>query len=335
MTGCATGPASSARRRSITASCGRIASSSRRCGKPACWRPVAAPSVSRWGGRRCRRSSPRMAWRWWRPDPRWQRRAGARLDRNRPAFGSATEGLPRPGLLDRATFDELVGFRPADMARLPADLLPGGFDMVWSVCALEHLGKLDRGLAFVEAAMRCLKPGGIAVHTTEFDLDSKAAHAAARQHRAAAQRRHLDALAGRLAAAGHRMLPLDDGHGDGMLDRFVDLPPQEHEASPLGPVFPPHLRLSVRGFCGDLGGDHRHRRCRGGPDAAPGEPGATWRLFKLHRRETQQTLPAPAPLSPPASGTMTSKRSPMPWRCSKASRCRCGWPRWSAARSRR
>ena len=161
--------------------------------------------------------------------------------------GSATEGLYRPGLLDRATFDELVGFRPADMARLPADLLQGGFDMVWSVCALEHLGKLDRGLAFVEAAMRCLKPGGIAVHTTEFNLDGEGG-TLRRGSTVLYQRRHLDALAGRLAAAGHRMLPLDDGHGDGMLDRFVDLPPQEHEASPLGPVFPPHLRLSVRGF---------------------------------------------------------------------------------------
>ena len=161
--------------------------------------------------------------------------------------GTAAEGLHRPALQSRAEFDALVRFRQADMARLPAELQQGGFDLVWSACAMEHLGSLDRGLAFVESAMRCLKPGGIAVHTTEFNLDARGG-TLGRGSTVLYQRRHLEALAQRLAAAGHRMLPLDDGHGDGMLDRFVDLPPQEHEAPPLGAIFPPHLRLSVRGF---------------------------------------------------------------------------------------
>ena len=161
--------------------------------------------------------------------------------------GTATEALYRPALLDRAAFDSLVSFRHADMARLPAELQQGGFDLVWSACAMEHLGSLDRGLDFVMAAMRCLKPGGIAVHTTEFNLDA-AGGTLRRGSTVLYQRRHLEALGERLAAAGHRMLPLDDGQGLGMLDRFVDVPPQEHEAPPLGAIFPPHLRLSVRGF---------------------------------------------------------------------------------------
>ena len=172
--------------------------------------------------------------------------------------GSATEGLYRPGLLDRATFDALVGFRPADMSRLPADLLQGGFDLVWSVCALEHLGSLDRGLAFVEAAMRCLKPGGIAVHTTEFNLDGEGG-TLRRGSTVLYQRRHLDALAGRLAAAGHRMLPLDDGHGEGMLDRFVDLPPRRRGGA-ARPGLPAASPAVDRGLCRDLG---RNRGDRG------------------------------------------------------------------------
>lgn len=161
--------------------------------------------------------------------------------------GSAADGLFRPGLLERAEFDRLVGFRPADMARLPPDLQQGGFDLVWSACAMEHLGGLDRGLDFVVAAMRCLKPGGIAVHTTEFNLDG-AGGTIGRGATVLYQRHHLEALGHRLAREGHRMLPLDDGHGGGMLDRFVDLPPQDHDATPLGAIFPPHLRLSVRGY---------------------------------------------------------------------------------------
>jgi SAM-dependent methyltransferase len=160
--------------------------------------------------------------------------------------GSATEGLYRPGLLDRAEFDRLVGFRPADMARLPDDLLQGGFDMVWSVCALEHLGNLDRGMAFVEAAMRCLKPGGIAVHTTELNLD-EAGETLSQGGTVLYQRKHLEQLAARLAAQGHRMLPLDYAHPPGIMDQFVDIPPFEEGRVPLGHLSPPHLRLSIAG----------------------------------------------------------------------------------------
>ena len=52
------------------------------------------------------------------------------------------------------------------------DHLDGGYDFLWSSCAFEHLGSLDLGLQFVENAMRLLKPGGIAVHTTEYNVGS-------------------------------------------------------------------------------------------------------------------------------------------------------------------
>ncbi|MBL6458150.1 class I SAM-dependent methyltransferase [Belnapia sp. T6] len=159
----------------------------------------------------------------------------------------AAEALYRPGLLPRAEFDRLVSFRPADMARIPGELCRGGFDMVWSVCALEHLGSLQRGMDFVLSAMRCLRPGGVAVHTTEFNLDAEGG-TLRRGSTVLYQRQHLEALAARLAAEGHRMLPLDDGQGDGMLDRFVDLSPRHEESPPLGLIFPPHLRLSIRGY---------------------------------------------------------------------------------------
>ncbi|SDB73446.1 SAM-dependent methyltransferase [Belnapia rosea] len=161
---------------------------------------------------------------------------------------TATEALYRPEMVGRAEFDRLVSFRQADMAQVPEALQQRGFDMVWSVCAMEHLGTLQRGLDFVMAAMRCLKPGGIAVHTTEFNLDGLGG-TLGRGSTVLYQRRHLEALERRLAAEGHRMLPLDDNQGPGMLDRFIDLAPQQaDEGPPLGPLFPPHLRLSVQGF---------------------------------------------------------------------------------------
>ncbi|MBD0274974.1 MAG: hypothetical protein ICV73_23995 [Acetobacteraceae bacterium] len=96
--------------------------------------------------------------------------------------------------------------------------------------------------------MRCLRPGGVAVHTTEFNTDA-AGGTLRRGTTVLYQRRHLDALARRLAEAGHGMLPLDDSPGDGPLDAFVDLPPYGEEGGgpPAAPQ-PPHLRLSIRGF---------------------------------------------------------------------------------------
>ena len=158
----------------------------------------------------------------------------------------ARAALFRPGLLGAEEFERRVSFRAADMRRIPPDLLRGGFDLVWSSCAAEHLGGLGRGADFVLEAMRCLRPGGVAVHTTEFNTDA-AGGTLRRGGTVLFQRRHLDALSRRLAEAGHRMLPLDDAPGEGPLDAFVDLPPYGEEAGPGAPQAP-HLRLSIRGY---------------------------------------------------------------------------------------
>jgi SAM-dependent methyltransferase len=74
------------------------------------------------------------------------------------------------GICDSDTFERNVDFRFVDMNNIPDDLT--GFDFLWSSCALEHLGSLDHGWSFIKNAMKCLKPGGVAVHTTEFTISS-------------------------------------------------------------------------------------------------------------------------------------------------------------------
>src|SRR5262249_1808127 len=76
----------------------------------------------------------------------------------------------RPELLDRAKFDSLVKFQPADMRTLSG--LSGAYDFIWSSCAFEHLGTLEAGLNFVVNSSRLLNEDGIAVHTTEFNVSS-------------------------------------------------------------------------------------------------------------------------------------------------------------------
>src|SRR5262249_15427695 len=68
-------------------------------------------------------------------------------------------------------FSRLVSFMAIDMNDIPSSL-DEAFDFCWSSCSLEHLGSLNHGLEFIENSLRVLRPGGVAVHTTEFNLSS-------------------------------------------------------------------------------------------------------------------------------------------------------------------
>jgi 2-polyprenyl-3-methyl-5-hydroxy-6-metoxy-1,4-benzoquinol methylase len=112
----------------------------------------------------------------------------------------------------RAVKHERVSFRRVDMKEIPADLA-GQWDFVWSCCAFEHLGNAAAGLSFVMEAMKCLKPGGIAVHTTEYNLSSNDRtndNCGSVMYR----RRDMQALRTYLCNAGYLMAPLDVFSGD-------------------------------------------------------------------------------------------------------------------------
>lgn len=76
-----------------------------------------------------------------------------------------------PAIVNRKVFYANAVFRPVNMNDIPADL--ADFDFCWSACALEHLGTLQKGLDFILNSLNCLRPGGLAVHTTEFNLGSE------------------------------------------------------------------------------------------------------------------------------------------------------------------
>jgi 2-polyprenyl-3-methyl-5-hydroxy-6-metoxy-1,4-benzoquinol methylase len=160
---------------------------------------------------------------------------------------ASTDALYRPHLQDRADFDTLVRFQSADMSSLPPALQDASYDMLWSACAMEHLGTIEAGLSFVQTAMGCLKPGGVAVHTTELNLVADG-ETLTSGSTVLYQLRHFEELARRLGADGHTMLPIDLLHNAQILDQFVDLPPFEEGRVPLGFLSPPHLRLSIAGF---------------------------------------------------------------------------------------
>ena len=148
------------------------------------------------------------------------------------------------GICAPEAFDRLVSFRTVDMNDIPADL-EGQFDYCWSTCALEHLGSLRHGMEFVKNAMRVLKPGGVAVHTTEFNLSSDAETINERDL-AIYRRQDIDRLIDELTANGEHVEPIDWTPGRGMAESVADLPP-------FG-AGTPHVRLRIFEFdCTSIG----------------------------------------------------------------------------------
>ncbi len=146
------------------------------------------------------------------------------------------EALRKPSICDDEAFNRNVEFRFADMNQVPTDLTE--FDFCWSACAFEHLGSIEQGLQFIERIVDCLKPGGWAVHTTEFNLssnDQTLDHASTVLFR----RGDMEALAARLTAKGHQVAPFDFQPGLAPLDRYIDVAPYRSE---------PHLRMAIGGY---------------------------------------------------------------------------------------
>jgi hypothetical protein len=137
-------------------------------------------------------------------------------------------------LVDEASFRERVEFRPVDMNDIPRDLR--GFDACWSSCCFEHLGSIDHGLDFVENSLETLRPGGLAVHTTEFNLGSNETTLET-PGLSIFRRRDIERLLERLAARGHVVWPLNLHPGDAPLDAHIDVPPYAL----------PHLKIEAEG----------------------------------------------------------------------------------------
>lgn len=147
---------------------------------------------------------------------------------------ASLEQLNTVGLCDPEVFRQRVTFRPVDMNHIPSDL--NGFDFTWSSCAFEHLGSIAQGQDFILEQMRCLRPGGVAVHTTEFNLSSQW-RTLDWKPTVLFRRRDIEELVTLLRDEGHD-ISVDFDPGNGVADRYIDVPP-------YGDV---HLKLQIEKF---------------------------------------------------------------------------------------
>ena len=144
-----------------------------------------------------------------------------------------------PGLVTEPDFKERVRFESVDMRDL--SVLPRAqLDFLWSSCAFEHLGSLDAGLQFVEDAMQCLKPGGIAVHTTEYNVSSND-ETMSTGDSVIYRQRDIEAFARRLRLKGCVIEDLSFDAGADTCDVAFDYPPYYQHGHQ-------HIKLQLHGY---------------------------------------------------------------------------------------
>jgi hypothetical protein len=152
-----------------------------------------------------------------------------------PEDAAGPAALNARNILPRAEFQARVGFRSVDMTSLPEDL--GTFGFLWSSCVLERLGGLLQGVEFIGKACRHLRPGGVAVHTTEYNATSND-ETIDRGPVVLFRRRDVEEMQRRVSDAGCRMVEPDFDTGSGPLDCWADRPPYGT----------PHLKLAFGRF---------------------------------------------------------------------------------------
>jgi hypothetical protein len=140
-----------------------------------------------------------------------------------------------PELVADDVFNANVSYLPCDMNNIQPELK--GFDFNWSSCCFEHLGSLEAGMQFmINAVEKTLRPGGIAVHTTEFNLSSNE-DTVAEGGTVIYRRQDMEMLVQRLTDRGHKVLrPFIVAPDSHYWDFHIDLPPYGSR---------PHLKLQL------------------------------------------------------------------------------------------
>jgi len=135
---------------------------------------------------------------------------------------TSLQQLHYPELVDYSIFSEKCKFEELDMNDYAS--IPTGYDFHWSSCVIEHLGGISKGLDFLINSAKKLNPGGIAVHTTEFNLSS-GIETADNPGTCIFRKSDFNKLAQEANQHGLQLEPMIYDPGAHFLDYFVDTPP--------------------------------------------------------------------------------------------------------------
>jgi hypothetical protein len=138
------------------------------------------------------------------------------------------EHVWRPSMLEGEAFDRRVEVSDVDIRRLDDPTLRG-FDGVWSCSVINTLQSADAAAEAIIGAMDTLKPGGVAVHATEFAFADD--HPPQSPGALFFPRRFFQTLTEGLNGRGHTVAPVSFDLGRDALDGYVDLEPYTAEGA--------------------------------------------------------------------------------------------------------
>ena len=125
------------------------------------------------------------------------------------------------------------------------DEIPSGYDFQWSSCVIEHLGSLDLIKRFLIESSKKLNAGGVAVHTTEFNLTSNET-TYNEPGCYVFRRKDLDNLSFELEKNGLKMKKIIYNVGSHPYNYYVDLPnTKSYKKMQLRCIFDEYLGTSV------------------------------------------------------------------------------------------
>lgn len=153
---------------------------------------------------------------------------------NQLCFG--LDSLYKCDICDRETFYKRVEYLAVDMNDIPDELR--NYDFNWSSCSFEHLGTIEKGFAFLKNQLKTLKPGGWAVHTTEYNISSND-ETQDNNDTVLYRYRDIENIVSELRKEGHFVEELDYSLGGLPQDFQVDIQPHRQDV---------HLKLQIDRF---------------------------------------------------------------------------------------
>ena len=155
---------------------------------------------------------------------------------------SDLKSIWREELVDWGLFKQACTFQALDMNKYKD--IPLGYDFHWSSCVIEHLGGIKHAQDFILNSISGLNPGGIAVHTTEFNLSSET-ETVDQPGTCIFRAQDIYELQREVEARGFTVEPIILDPGTHPYNFHVDVPPFDSSV---------HLRLLLEGFaCTSIG----------------------------------------------------------------------------------
>ncbi|MDQ8039823.1 MAG: class I SAM-dependent methyltransferase [Rickettsiella sp.] len=158
-------------------------------------------------------------------------------------FSDSLDKIHKPEILSKRKFIERVSYKTCDMNNIDPNLKE--FDFCWSSCCFEHLGSLQSGFDFViNSVEKTLRIGGVACHTTEFNLSSNE-QTLDQGITVIYRKQDIEKLICLLRQRGHHVSDLIIAPNKHDLDLHIDIPPYKQDK---------HIKLKLADYiCTSIG----------------------------------------------------------------------------------